>query len=194
MAARTFAAIHAEGVSVSTIFQSSSESSIGFTLPGVEADRAVAALQAAFREELEAGLVDGVSARHGVAVIAVVGRGMAGAPGVAARVFSALSASRHQRDRDRAGLVGAQHLLRRRRGQAAEAARRVHTAFQLVKIGGGRPPGRSTDVVLLGFGRVSRALAEDGGGAPATGGSGSWPRSTARATCSTRAACRADGC
>ena len=32
IAARTFAAVHAEGLSVSTIFQASSESSIGFTL------------------------------------------------------------------------------------------------------------------------------------------------------------------
>ena len=37
----------------------------------------------------------------------------------------------------------------------------MHAAFQLSKIGGGRPPARpSTDVVLLGFGRVGRALAE----------------------------------
>ena len=33
VAARTFGAVHAEGLSVSTIFQASSESSIGFTLP-----------------------------------------------------------------------------------------------------------------------------------------------------------------
>jgi aspartokinase/homoserine dehydrogenase 1 len=37
----------------------------------------------------------------------------------------------------------------------------VHTAFQLSKIGGGRPPAQpQTDVVLLGFGRVGRALAD----------------------------------
>ena len=45
--------------------------------------------------------------------------------------------------------------------QAAEAARAVHGAFQLSKIGGGRAYDRAvTDVVLLGFGRVGRALAE----------------------------------
>ena len=55
MAARTFAAIHAEGLSVSTIFQSSSESSIGFTLPEAESGRAVAALERAFRDEIRAG-------------------------------------------------------------------------------------------------------------------------------------------
>ena len=41
IAARTFVAVDAERLSVSTIFQASSESSIGFTLPESEADRAV---------------------------------------------------------------------------------------------------------------------------------------------------------
>ena len=165
MAARTFGALHAEGVSVSTIFQSSSESSIGFTLPAVEADRAVAALRTAFRDELKAGLVDGVAARPGVAVIAVVGRGMAGSPGVAARVFSALAASRINVIAIAQGSSELNISFVVEEGEAAEAARRVHSAFQLAKIGGGRPPGRSTDVVLLGFGRVSRALAAMAAGA-----------------------------
>ena len=52
IAARTFAAVDAERLSVSTIFQASSESSIGFTLPETEAERAVAALRQAFRDEL----------------------------------------------------------------------------------------------------------------------------------------------
>jgi aspartokinase/homoserine dehydrogenase 1 len=161
MAARTFAAVHAEGLSVSTIFQSSSESSIGFTLPEVEARRAVRALERAFREEIGSGLVDGVTARGEVAVIAVVGRGMAGTPGVAARVFSALAdgginviAIAQGSSELNISFVVEEH-------EAAEAARRVHAAFQLAKIGGGRPPQRPrTDVVLLGFGRVGRALAE----------------------------------
>jgi aspartokinase/homoserine dehydrogenase 1 len=165
MAARTFEALHAEGVSVSTIFQSSSESSIGFTLPGVEAARAVAALRAAFRDELRAGLVDGVFARPDVAVIAVVGRGMAGTPGVAARVFSALAVSRTNVIAIAQGSSELNISFVVEERDAAEAARRVHAAFQLAKIGGGRPPDRGTDVVLLGFGRVSRALAAMAAGA-----------------------------
>jgi aspartokinase/homoserine dehydrogenase 1 len=53
---------------------------------------------------------------------------------------------------------------------APEAARRVHAAFQLSKIGGGRTPDSRpyTDVVLLGFGRVGRALGDQIAGA--TGG------------------------
>jgi len=160
IAARTFAAIHAEGLSVSTIFQSSSESSIGFTLPDAESARAVAALEAAFRDEIAAGLVDGASARRGVAVIAVVGRGMAGTPGVAARVFSALASGRINVVAIAQGSSELNISFVVEEGQAAEAARRVHAAFQLSKIGGGHPPDRRrTDVVLLGFGRVGRALA-----------------------------------
>ena len=42
-----------------------------------------------------------------------------------------------------------------------EGVRRVHAAFQLSKIGGGRPVLTPyTDVVFLGFGRVGRALAD----------------------------------
>lgn len=159
IAARTFAAVHAAGLSVSTIFQASSESSIGFTLPAGESGPAVAALRRAFKEELAAGLVDDVASRADVAVIAVVGEGMAGTPGIAARVFTALA---------RAGLnviAVAQGSSERnisfvvRSDQAGEAARRVHEAFQLAKIGGGRPQeAPHTDVVLLGFGRVGRAL------------------------------------
>jgi aspartokinase/homoserine dehydrogenase 1 len=159
MAARTFAAIHTEGLSVSTIFQSSSESSIGFTLPGAESARAVAALERAFRDEIHAGLVDGVSARRDVAVIAVVGRGMPGTPGVAARVFSALASARINVIAIAQGSSELNISFVVEEAEAPEAARRVHAAFQLAKIGGGRPPGRRTDVVLLGFGRVGRALA-----------------------------------
>jgi aspartokinase/homoserine dehydrogenase 1 len=160
IAARTFEAVHGERLSVSTIFQGSSESSIGFTLPEADSARAVAALRHAFREELAAGLVDTVSRRSGLAVIAVVGDGMAGTPGIAARVFGALAQAsinviaiaQGSSERNISFVVTAE--------DAPEAARRVHAAFQLAKIGGGRPPAPpTTDVVLLGFGRVGRALA-----------------------------------
>jgi aspartokinase/homoserine dehydrogenase 1 len=161
VAARTFAALHAERLSVSTIFQASSESSIGFTLPDADAPRAVAAVRAAFRDELSSGLVDSVSARGGLAVVAVVGDRMAGSPGIAARVFTSLATgginviaiAQGSSERNISFVVGG--------GDAAEAARRVHQEFQLSKIGGGRPlPAPRTDVVLLGFGRVGRALAD----------------------------------
>ncbi|MEO7190299.1 MAG: aspartate kinase [Vicinamibacterales bacterium] len=161
IAARTFASVDVEQLSVSTIFQASSESSIGFTLSEAEAARAVQALRRAFKDELASGLIDNVSARSGMAVVAVVGEGMVGTPGIAARVFSALAAAgisvvaiaQGSSERNISFVVA--------EADAPEAARRVHAAFQLSKIGGGRPLQKpQTDVVLLGFGRVGRALAD----------------------------------
>jgi aspartokinase/homoserine dehydrogenase 1 len=160
IAARTFGALHGEGISVSTIFQASSENSIGFTLSEEDAPRAVEALRRVFKDEIASGLIDGVIARPGVGVVAAVGEGMAGTPGIAARVFTALGGggvnvlaiAQGSSERNITFVVD--------RSQLAEAARRVHTTFQLAKIGGGKSPEHlRTDVVLLGFGHVGRALA-----------------------------------
>ncbi len=161
IAARAFSAVHAAGLSVSTIFQASSESSIGFTLPEQEAKRAVTAVREAFREELRTGRIDDVTAKIGLAVVAVVGFGMAGKPGIAARVFTSLAQAgvnviaiaQGSSERNISFVVSGD--------QAREAARGVHAAFQLSKIGGGRAAlEHTTDVVLLGFGRVGRSLAD----------------------------------
>jgi bifunctional aspartokinase / homoserine dehydrogenase 1 len=166
IAARTFTAVNQERLSVSTIFQASSESSIGFTLPETEAERAVASLKAAFREELTSGFIDNVTSRPGMAVVAVVGDGMVGAPGVAARVFTALSSGGINVVAIAQGSSERNISFAVTQEQATEAARRVHAAFQLSKIGGGRAPhAPRTDVVLLGFGRVGRALADQIAGA-----------------------------
>ena len=161
VAAKTFAAVDAAGLSVSTIFQASSESSIGFTVPEGDADRAVHALRKAFQGELEQRLIDGVSAKREMAVIAVVGDGMVGTPGISARVFGALA-------RGRINIVAIAQGSSERNisfvvsgADAADATRRVHAEFQLSKIGGGRGDVVThTDVVLLGFGRVGRELTD----------------------------------
>jgi bifunctional aspartokinase / homoserine dehydrogenase 1 len=161
IAARTFAAVDAESLSVTTIFQASSESSIGFTLPEAEAPRAVARLRQAFRAELGSGLIDGISSRPGIAVVAVVGDGMAGTPGIAARVFTALASGGISAVAIAQGSSERNISFAVAERDAADAARRVHQAFQLSKIGGGRPPSApQTDVVVLGFGRVGRALVD----------------------------------
>lgn len=161
IAARTFAAVDAAGVSVSTIFQASSESSIGFTVPDAQADVAVSSVRKVFRHELEHGLIDSVTSKAAHAVIAVVGDGMAGTPGISARVFTALvsgginvvAIAQGSSERNISFVVSAH--------DAPEAARRVHAAFQLSKIGGGQPVSKPhTDVVLLGYGRVGRALSD----------------------------------
>jgi bifunctional aspartokinase / homoserine dehydrogenase 1 len=161
IASRTFGAMHASGLSVSTIFQASSESSIGFTLAEADATRAVAALERAFREERALGLIEEISAQGGLAVVAVVGNGMRGTPGIASRVFNALAAGGVNVVAIAQGSSELNISFVVAEREAAEATRRVHAAFQLSKIGGGRALATGhTDVVLLGFGKVGRALAD----------------------------------
>ncbi len=159
VAARTFGALHQEGISVSLISQASSEHSICFTVPEETADRARAALESAFGEEIRRGEIDGVETLPGLATIAVVGLGMSGTPGISAQIFTALARggvnvvaiAQGSSELNVSFVVDAE--------QAAAAVRRIHGTFQLDRIGGGGVEApATTDVVLLGFGQIGREL------------------------------------
>ncbi|MFO1392691.1 MAG: bifunctional aspartate kinase/homoserine dehydrogenase I [Steroidobacteraceae bacterium] len=87
---RLFGALREEGISVILISQGSSEHSICFAVPEVEADRAERVVRRAFDPELREGQIQSVEVNRNCSILAVVGDGMAGAHGVAAQVFSAL--------------------------------------------------------------------------------------------------------
>lgn len=91
MAARVFAAMAQAGISIVLITQSSSEYSISYCVPTDEADRAEAALREAFELELRAGVLEPIDRRDDLAVVSLVGDGMAAVRGVAARFFRALA-------------------------------------------------------------------------------------------------------
>src|SRR5439155_1083561 len=91
IAARAFAAVHHEGISISLISQASSEQSICFSVPEEHAERARKGLAATFRREIARQEIDRVEVHAGAATLVVVGLGMAGTPGIAARIFSALA-------------------------------------------------------------------------------------------------------
>src|SRR5213593_374376 len=160
IAARAFAAVHHEGISVSLISQASSEQSICFSVPEDQAERARRGLDEAFRREIGRQEIDRVEVRAGAATLVVVGLGMAGTPGIAARVFSALAEAKINVIAIAQGSSELNLSLVVDAGDAARAVRVVHGAFQLSKIGGGMGahPERS-DVVLLGFGQIGRTLA-----------------------------------
>ena len=160
IAARTFAAVQQEGISVSLISQASSEHSICFSVPQESAERARRRLAATFRREIARQEIDGVEVRKGAATLVVVGFGMAETPGIASRVFSALAEAGINVIATAQGSSELNLSLVVDGKDAARAQRAVHAAFQLSKIGGGRVahPERS-DVVLLGFGQIGRALA-----------------------------------
>jgi aspartokinase/homoserine dehydrogenase 1 len=90
IAARVFTAVAQEGISVLMISQSSSEQNICFVIRQEAVERALRALEAAFELELARRNVDRIWAQNDVAIVAVVGAGMKGTPGIAAKVFGAL--------------------------------------------------------------------------------------------------------
>ncbi|HEX5386376.1 MAG TPA: bifunctional aspartate kinase/homoserine dehydrogenase I [Gemmatimonadales bacterium] len=160
IAARTFTALQGRNISVSLISQASSEHSICFSVPAAAARGAREALEREFRDEIARREIDAVEVRPGLATLAVVGLGMAGTPGIAAGVFSALASgginavaiAQGSSELNISVVVEGEH--------AAEAQRRIHAAFQLSRIGGGsvtRP--ERVEVVLLGFGQIGRMLA-----------------------------------
>ena len=87
---RLFGALREEGISVILISQGSSEHSICFAVPEVEAERAERVVRRAFEPELREGQIQSIEVNRSCSILAVVGDGMAGAHGVAAQVFGAL--------------------------------------------------------------------------------------------------------
>jgi aspartate kinase len=88
VAAKIFQIFGSNNVNVMMISQGSSESTISCVVSRKDVDRGVRALQLAL---LGQGHVDKIVEEKDTCVIAVVGSGMKGTPGVAARVFSAVA-------------------------------------------------------------------------------------------------------
>jgi aspartate kinase len=91
-AARVFAAVAQANTNVLMISQSSSESNICFVIPRAHVERTQTVLNQHLADLLSRHEVDAVSARKPVAILTVVGSGMAGTPGIAGRLFSCLGA------------------------------------------------------------------------------------------------------
>ncbi len=88
---RLFAALKDAGVSVTLISQASSEHSICIAVPSELADRAKNVISEAFEPELAGGQIQSVDVTGNQAIVAVVGDGMAGSPGIAAGFFANLA-------------------------------------------------------------------------------------------------------
>ena len=87
---RLFGALRDSGISVILISQGSSEHSICFAIPESQAARAEQSVRQAFDAELRGGQIQHVQITLGMGILAVVGDGMTGAHGVAAKVFNSL--------------------------------------------------------------------------------------------------------
>jgi len=90
---RLFGALREEGISVILISQGSSEHSICCAIPQNQAERAVTVVRRAFERELQEGQIQSVEVDGDLAILAVVGDGMAGTSGISGKVFNALGTS-----------------------------------------------------------------------------------------------------
>jgi len=149
-AERVFETLHRAGISVTMISQGSSEHSICCVLPRRDGQRARELLNQRFLHEIDSGQLQRISVLDDIEVLAIVGDGMAGSPGVAGRLFSALG---------RAGVnvrAIAQGSSERNISVAVDAAastralRAVHSAFYLSD--------QTLSIGVIGPGQVGRAL------------------------------------
>jgi aspartokinase/homoserine dehydrogenase 1 len=126
-----FGALRDHGISVILISQGSSEHSICFAIPEAEAARAEAVVRQAFDSELRLGQIQSVEVTNGCSILAVVGDGMAGAHGVAAKVFGALGAAAVSVRAIAQGASERNISVVIDGKQAARALRSVHSSFYL---------------------------------------------------------------
>ena len=149
---RLFAALKEAGVSVTLISQASSEHSICIAVPAEVASRAKEVIADAFAEELESGQIQSVETTGEQSIVAVVGDGMAGTPGIAAKFFGNLSrAGINERaiaqgssERNISAVVDSNDVTR--------ALRAVHSGFYL--------SAKTLSIGLVGCGTVGGTLLE----------------------------------
>ncbi len=131
IAARTFAAVAAQGANVLMISQASSEQSICFVVPEDDAGPVAHALEEAFAGETRRRLIDRVTCEPDIVIVAVVGGGMKGTPGIAAKLFGALGERRLNVVAVAQGSSEANISLVLAAADADAGVRYIHDAFEL---------------------------------------------------------------
>ena len=131
VAARTFGAVARTGTSVLMISQSSSEQSICFVVPTSETRQVLAALEMEMSRELERRDIERISAQDDIVILAVVGAGMKGTPGISSRVFGTLGEHRINVIAIAQGSSEYNISLVVAHGDGDEAVRCIHEEFKL---------------------------------------------------------------
>ncbi|BAI62585.1 aspartate kinase [Methanocella paludicola SANAE] len=129
-AGRIFSALGKEDINIIMISQASSEFNVSLAVDGAQADRAIAALRKEFSEDL----AHNVTCNNNVCVIAVVGERMAGSPGVAGRLFTALGGSNINIRMISQGSSEANISFVVNKDDAQKAVKVLHDVFDLNKL------------------------------------------------------------
>jgi aspartokinase/homoserine dehydrogenase 1 len=151
-AQRVFDALRRADVSVVMISQGSSEQSICCVVREAEARRAESALRAAFEPELQRGQIQGITLTPDISVLAAVGDGMAGTPGVAARLFGALARAQVNVRAIAQGASERNISAAIDSRDATRALRAAHASFWL--------SAQTISIGVIGSGKVGAALLE----------------------------------
>ena len=130
VAARVFQTLGSNKINVIMISQGSSEATISCVVARKDVETAVRALQLAL---LGQGYIEKVVAEKDSCIIAVVGSGMKGTPGVAARIFSAVGRKKVNVRMVAQGSSEYNVSLVVSEDQGPDAVRAIHEEFQLAK-------------------------------------------------------------
>ncbi len=149
-AERVFSALHAAAVSVVMITQGSSEHSICCVIRQEQSSLGIAAVKKAFSTEIESAHVQDVTAVPGISVLAAVGDGMVGTPGIAATLMTGLARARINIRAIAQGSSERNISVAVSTSEATRALRAAHTALWLSP--------QTLSIGLLGPGNVGRSL------------------------------------
>ncbi len=130
VAARVFDILGKAAIKVLMISQSSSQADISFAVDRKDVDAALRALRTEFAKR---GIDWKIDCERNVSVIAAVGAGMKGTPGVAARVFSTIGKNRINILTIAQGSSELNISFTVDEGDAAKVVRALHAEFQLDK-------------------------------------------------------------
>ena len=133
VAGRTFTAVARTDTSVLMISQASSEQSICFVVPTSDVSKVVESLEQELVREIERRDLDRIKWEEDTVILAVVGSGMKGMPGVSGRLFGALGREKVNVIAIAQGSSEFNISLVITKGDADKAVRAIHKEFGLEK-------------------------------------------------------------
>lgn len=149
IARRIFEATEASGANVVMISQASSEQSVSLVVREQDVRSLVQRMNQRFRLELADGAIEGIDVREKVAILSIIGEGMAGTPGISARLFGSLGAQGVNVLAIAQGASERSISVAVEEEDARRAVRGVHTSFGLTRV---------LHVMLWGCGAVGQTL------------------------------------
>ncbi len=133
VAGRTFTAVARTDTSVLMISQASSEQSICFVVPTPDVAKVIEALESELVFEIERRDLERIKWEENTVVLAAVGAGMKGTPGVSGRLFSALGQEKINVIAIAQGSSEFNISLVVAQGDADKAVQAIHKEFELEK-------------------------------------------------------------